>query len=93
MVKILSKEELEKLSTKRLLAYKNKLMKVPEEADWDNSNPNKIHKKHPIWKKVYQDVKDVLQSREHVEKKEIVEEVAEAINNMENEGGLPSGKK
>lgn len=89
MVKILSKEELEKLSTKRLLAYKNRLMKVPEEADTDNKNPDYMYKGHSIWKRLYQDVKDVLKTREHIEKKE----VEAGISVMEGKGGLPSGVK
>jgi hypothetical protein len=33
--KLLTRERMQKLNTKRLLAYKNSLMKVPEGPDWD----------------------------------------------------------
>lgn len=67
MIKILSKDQLEKLTTKRLLAYKNKLMDVHDHPDWDY--PGGFSKEHPDWQKLYTDVKDVFSKREHVEKK------------------------
>lgn len=66
MTKFLSKEELDKLTTKRLLAYKNSLMKVPEEPNLENDD--RMNKTRPEWKKQYHLVKSVLSTREHVEK-------------------------
>ncbi len=68
MTKFLSKEDLEKLTTKRLLAYKNSLMKVPEEPNWDESANQRISKISPEWKKQYHLVKSVLATRENVQK-------------------------
>ena len=65
MAKFLSREQLEKLTTKRLLAYKNKLMDFPEEPSWDSSRMNKSE---PEWKQVYSELKEILASREHIEK-------------------------
>lgn len=65
MVKILTKEAMEKLTTKRLLAYKNKLMQVPETEAWEDDE--QISKSDDEWKRLYSDVKDVLSTREHVE--------------------------
>ena len=63
----LTKEQLEKLTTKRLLAYKNKLMKYPETKNWDDPN-GRMSKEHQVWKNAYQDLKDVLSTRENIEK-------------------------
>lgn len=64
-MKILSFEQLEKLTTKRLLAYKNKLMQVPETPYWDD--PKKITKSSPEWKVCYRALKKILSKRENVE--------------------------
>jgi len=66
-MKILSRDQLEKLSTKRLLAYKNKMMQVPETINWDEPNV-RWNKNDPSWKALYSLVKEVLATREHVEK-------------------------
>ena len=60
----LNKNALKTLTTKRLLAYKNKLMKVPETPDWNG--PNSICKTSPSWVETYQNVKDILSTRENV---------------------------
>ena len=60
----LSKEELIKLNTKRLLAYKAKLMKFHDTPDDDA--PDSMSKQHPEWKQVYADVKAILSTRENV---------------------------
>jgi len=69
---LLTIEQLEKLTTPRLLSYKKKLMKYPENGcefyDCDCS-PNQMSKSHPEWKQAYADVKSVLSKRENVEKK------------------------
>ncbi len=89
MVKFLNRNELEKLTTQRLLAYKNKLMKVPESPSWDESDDNVVNKTSSVWIEVYEDVKAILATREHVEKKE----TCQAIIDMQSEGGSPSGTK
>lgn len=66
MISRLSKEQMEKLTTKRLLAYKNKLMKVPEEASWGDPN-GQLNKSDPEWQRIYTELKEVLATREHVE--------------------------
>lgn len=65
-IKFLTKEELEKLTTKRLLAYKNKLMKCPEGYDWEPDSSYRITKQDPKWQEIYSLVKDILSKREHV---------------------------
>lgn len=65
-VKFLSKEELEKLTTPRLLAYKNKLMKYPEGPSWEEDNVFRMNKQDPRWQELYALVKNILNSREHV---------------------------
>ncbi len=64
MIKFLSKEKLLKLTTQRLLTYRNKLLKVHETPDW--GNPNSMSKEHPMWQETYQNVKDILSTRENV---------------------------
>lgn len=59
--------QLEKLSTQRLLAYKKKLLSVPESSDW-GSGWSQINKSTASWKEAYQNVKDILAKREHLEK-------------------------
>ena len=46
-MKLLSKEKLLTLTTQRLLVYKNKLMKVHESPDWDDSAS--MSKEHKDW--------------------------------------------
>ena len=64
MVKLLTKEEMEKLTTERLLAYKNKLMQVVE---FDDEDSDRMTKSSPEWQSLYANVKSVLSTREHVE--------------------------
>lgn len=61
----LSKEKLEQLSTKRLLAYKNSLMKYPDGPNEDGSGMNKSFES---WKITYNLIKEILSKREHIEK-------------------------
>jgi hypothetical protein len=79
-MKLLTKEEMEKLNTKRLLAYKAKLLKVRDReacwcgdpyCDYVDSTPDfnqEFTKKHPAWQELYNNVKAVLKTREHVER-------------------------
>ncbi len=66
MTKLLSKEELEKLTTKRLLAYKQSLLMVYESPDHDN--PHSLSKESEEWKACYKATKDILATREHIAK-------------------------
>ena len=68
---ILSKEQLEKLTTARLIAYKKSLLKCNEDVNWDTlcSNSHQFVKSSDRWKKAYKDVKDVLAMREHINRK------------------------
>jgi len=70
-VPFLSKEELSKLNTKRLLAYKRKFMQFPDfTLDQFGYDPDgkKMSKSHPWWQETYQHLKEVLSTREHVER-------------------------
>ena len=49
-MKLLTLEQLEKLPTKRLLAYKNKLLKYPEGPSFGESDYGGMHKELPDWK-------------------------------------------
>ncbi len=66
----LSKEELEKLNTKRLLAYKKMLLEYPEHGGDPNDSwgCNRIGKSSYSWKSTYEEVRAILATREHVEK-------------------------
>lgn len=76
MKNFLTKEQLEKLSTQRLLAYKKMMLKYPEGPDWDDVDQASClellkitHKKHPNWETAYKNVKEMLATREHITKK------------------------
>jgi hypothetical protein len=64
--KLLTQTELKRLTTPRVLAYKNRLMNVPEGPNWEEDNVERLNKADPKWKQAYADVKAVLASREHV---------------------------
>jgi hypothetical protein len=78
-MKILTRQEMEKLNTKRLLAYKNRLLKVRDATTCADSDceteikdleaTNALTKSSPIWIETYAAVKDILSTREHIEKK------------------------
>jgi len=68
--KFLTIEELEKLTTKRLLAYKNKLYRTPEGPSYEETmyggTDHDMHKQRPEWKTAVEAVKVVLAKREHI---------------------------
>lgn len=64
--RFLSKEQMEKLTTKRLLAYKNRLMKVVEGPSYDDDPDALVGKKDPEWKEIIKLIKSILKTREHV---------------------------
>ena len=70
--KTLSSEELERLTTPRLLAYKKRLHSCPEEASYDEREPGVtthygLYKSHPEWRAGMNRVLAVLKSRENVD--------------------------
>lgn len=70
-IPFLSKEELSKLNTKRLLAYKNKFMKFPDfTCGVMGYDPKGIEmtKSHPWWQETYENLKYILAIREHINK-------------------------
>jgi hypothetical protein len=64
-MKLLSRHDLEKLPTKRILAYKNSIMKARESKSEDGSI-KEITKSSLEWQTAYRDVKEILAQREHV---------------------------
>lgn len=66
---VLSKECLDKLTTKRLLAYLRSLYECHEEPHWDEDcNSKELTKDSTEWKEHIQLVKSILANREHVNK-------------------------
>lgn len=68
--KILLREEIEALTTKRLLAYRNSLLKWYEKTTYDmhfDKNPSPDGKDSQLWNLVYNIVKEELSTREHVD--------------------------
>ena len=64
--KLLTKEQLIALPTHRLLAYKNSILKYPE--DYSKVKPgDDMNKEHPDWIRCYADLKEILATREHLE--------------------------
>jgi len=61
-------DQLSALTTKRLLAYKNKIMRYPENPNWDECDFNRMNKKHPEWQTTYKNIKYILSTREHINK-------------------------
>jgi len=73
--KYISKEDLEKLNTKRLLSYLKHLNKCQEsfeksdnEIKLEQSGIHIKYKNSEIWMKAYENVKSILNKREHIEK-------------------------
>ena len=70
-IPFLSKEELSRLNTKRLLAYKRKFMQFRDfTLDQLGYDPDgkEMSKSHPWWQETYGYLKEILSTREHVEK-------------------------
>lgn len=68
--KFLTREEMEKLTTKRLLAYRNSLYKYPEGPSHEETIyggvDHQMHKQRPEWKEAVAVLKAVLTTRENV---------------------------
>jgi hypothetical protein len=65
----LSRDKLEKLTTKRLLAYKKMLLSYPEGPSWEEHNVFRMNKQDHRWQEVYSIVKEILATRENVNAK------------------------
>ena len=65
-MKLLKSNELKKLTTKRLLAYRNSLLKCNETPHWDE-DIKEITKQSISWKNTYATVKKILSHRENIE--------------------------
>ena len=70
--KLLTREEMEKLTTERLLAYKKRLYRVPEGPSYEETiyqgTDYGMHKQRPEWQETLRILKEVLASREHVDR-------------------------
>ncbi len=72
-LKILTKDQLEKLNTRRLLAYLHRLHRCCEDScsyyDWDGPSYNhEVTKDSETWKEIHALVKSILATREHIPK-------------------------
>ena len=65
---ILSRERLEKLTTKRILAYLRSLYECHDGPHWvaEDQNPYELTKDSTEWKEHIQLIKAILSTREHV---------------------------
>lgn len=52
-VTLLDEERMEKLSTRRLLAYRDRLLSVPEGPNWEESSHNRQNKQDQRWQDCY----------------------------------------
>jgi hypothetical protein len=71
--RLLTKHQMGKLTTPRLLAYRDRLLSVREGPDYDvlyeGAKDVTMHKQRPEWKATYEECKRILAFRGHVEKK------------------------
>ena len=74
-IKALNKDELEKLTTERLLAYLKKLHSCEEDISQSDFSLQEVKesegivfKSSPEWKSLYKDVKAILATRPNVNK-------------------------
>jgi glycerol-3-phosphate dehydrogenase len=73
---LLTFEQLQKLNTKRLLSYKRSLNKkvLNRGEDWESycncTHCQNIRNEKDIYKKIYNNIKEILKTREHINKKE-----------------------
>lgn len=66
---ILSRFEMERLTTPRLIAYRNSLLRCREGHHWDGDGDGIIAKEDDVWKRCYEVCLDILRKREHVKKR------------------------
>jgi len=69
MKNFLTKDEMENLNTKRLLAYKRMLLKFHDEPNWETPLNLNGTKKNPAWLDAYNNTLAILGTRENMEKK------------------------
>jgi len=69
----LTKEALNKLTTPRLLKYKNSLLECPDDINWNGCQ--RFTKASDCWRQHYALVKSILATREHVERKKNKNEI------------------
>lgn len=60
---LLNEEQMEKLSTPRLLAYRNRLLTVPEGPNWEESDYSRQNKQNPKWQECYSQCIAILSRR------------------------------
>lgn len=69
-LKLLTRAQIEKLTTKRLLAYRDRLLSVHEGPNQPQygacEKTNDLTKDSPEWKATYSACKEILGKREHV---------------------------
>ena len=71
MRQVLSKKKMETLTTRRLLAYRNTLLRCREEGHWDGDGDDScICKDSPQWQEAYAECIALLSAREHVAKRQ-----------------------
>lgn len=66
--KYLTRKEMEALTTHRLLAYRNKLLKAHDGPNWDGSG-KEGSKISEGWRGCYRNLKEVLSQREHIKRR------------------------
>lgn len=69
-MKLLSQKQIQGLTTKRLLAYKNSLLTCHETPTEGDGFFESISKQHPKWTETMTLVKLELSKREHIERKQ-----------------------
>lgn len=68
-MRLLTADQMTDLTTERLLAYKKRLLSVPDGPDWDaTASDGTMHKARPEWVTCYETCKDILSRRENVTK-------------------------
>ncbi len=70
----LTRDQMEALPTKRLLAYKNSLYRIHDQPSWEEtmyggSPTGELTKQHPSWQETLDVAKEILATREHIPKK------------------------
>ena len=71
--KLLTRAEMGKLNTRRLLSYRTSLLEVHEHPNdcWASHHgfKDELTKESPEWKETYQICKEILATREHVNRR------------------------
>lgn len=68
--KILSRPQMEALTTPRLLAYRTSILRAHEKREWHYGTSDEFMvKEDASWQELHSNVCEVLSTREHVERK------------------------